>query len=254
MRTEMIGPERAKSLLSINKTNRNISERHVKEYAKMMANGDWDFTPQGITISKTGSLIDGQHRLNAIIKSGVTIKACVFIIDEHDTAMGVMIDRGKTRSTMDITGIPKDSVAIANFILRNIVDPGQSLISPYDTERFYQEHLKAFAWYEENVIQTHIRKLTNASIRSALLIRHMNNNYWLDQYLALIHLDFNGMCPGTQTLYRYTLNNSWHVDNRVSTFSLAYKVSSTEGRKISRIPPVITIGDAKEVVLSDIGK
>lgn len=251
MRTEMIGPGRAKELLEKNGTNRNISIGTVKAYAKMMRNGDWDFTPQGITISKTGNLIDGQHRLSAIIMADVTIPVCVFITSEHENAMGVMLDRGKIRSATDVTGIGKDIVSMANFILRHVlsVDGGPS--SPTDTKRFCEEHSKAISWYETNVPKTHVRTLSEASIRSALLIRYMAGENWLDQYMALNRLDFNGMNNGTQILYRYTIKRNMY---RKDVFSLAYKVSSSEGRKLTRIPSVITIGDAKDVIIRDVSK
>jgi len=50
-------------------TNRPISMRKVNDYAVEMLKGNWRFTHQGIGFSKKGFLIDGQHRLLAILQA-----------------------------------------------------------------------------------------------------------------------------------------------------------------------------------------
>ncbi len=39
-----------------------------------MREGHWDTTHQGIAIASDGTLVDGQHRLLAIVESGVTVR------------------------------------------------------------------------------------------------------------------------------------------------------------------------------------
>ncbi len=73
-----ITPEQARKWLSLNsKSNRRISVRTVEAYAREMVAGRWQLTHQAIAFNQTGELVDGQHRLNAIVASGVTIKAYV---------------------------------------------------------------------------------------------------------------------------------------------------------------------------------
>jgi hypothetical protein len=257
MRTEMIGPERAKELLLRNHSNRRISENQVKTYATMMSKGEWQYTPQGITISRSGNLIDGQTRLTAIIRSGVTIPLCVFIIDGHESALGIMMDRGKARSATDITGINKDSVHIANFLTRDIWDPdGGNIVSPPATKKFYDQHPSAFAWYEANIPTTHVKGLSEAAIRAALLVRYMAGSDWSGQFHALTTLDFNNMTQGTQTLYRFLIRytNVWGCARRIKIFGLAYRISNPSEYGLARIPPIIDSGDAYEIIKKDIGK
>lgn len=76
-RTEwvMVTPDVAKKLLGINyKNQRNVSQSRVEVYARDMEEGHWN--PQSqypIRISSDGQVIDGQHRLLAVIKSGISI-------------------------------------------------------------------------------------------------------------------------------------------------------------------------------------
>ena len=72
-----IGPAEARELLKLNTGNyRPINESYGRKLAKDMVEGKWDLT--GDTIKITDNLvIDGQHRLWAIIHSGVAIKTAV---------------------------------------------------------------------------------------------------------------------------------------------------------------------------------
>lgn len=92
---ESIGPEQARELLALNTANfRKPDPVRVGVYAKEMLNGNWQLN--GDTIKLNGSvLIDGQHRLLAIVKSGVTIQTIVVRGLESD---GKTVDRGKTRT------------------------------------------------------------------------------------------------------------------------------------------------------------
>lgn len=251
MRIEMIGPDRAIELLENNKTNRPISKNQVLRYADMMRAGQWQLTPQGITVSENGNLLDGQTRLSAIKVTGLTLPFCVFTMPGHENAMGVIFDRGKTRSAMEITGISKDSCEVSNFILREILS-GSSKIEPLQTQDFHRKHYRAFGWYESNITQSHTRALSVAAIRAALVVRYMGGVDWSDQYRALVALDYSSMNPGTQVLCRYLAKKEIHGGiQRVNIFALAYRVSGPAGQTLTRCPPCLDIGDARETVLHD---
>ena len=70
-----VTPDVAKQLLGINyDKQRNIQPSRVDVYSRDMANGNWNPLASGtIQISSDGKVVDGQHRLLAVIKSGVTI-------------------------------------------------------------------------------------------------------------------------------------------------------------------------------------
>lgn len=63
-----ITPELARQLLSNNKINRKIKPTIVERYAEQMEAGEWKFTGDTIKVDGEGMLLDGQHRLLAIIK------------------------------------------------------------------------------------------------------------------------------------------------------------------------------------------
>jgi sulfur carrier protein ThiS len=76
--TETITPMIAKALLGNAGPNRALSAHRVGMYASDMAAGRWKGkNGQTIVIDYNGQVIDGQHRLHAIILSGVTVTTLV---------------------------------------------------------------------------------------------------------------------------------------------------------------------------------
>ena len=52
--------------------NRNLSHGRVARYADDIQNGYWEIAHQGIAIDIYGCFIDEQHRLRAVVESGIT--------------------------------------------------------------------------------------------------------------------------------------------------------------------------------------
>lgn len=96
---ETITPEIAKELLSRNSGNRSINDVHVNRLAKQMSNNQFDLNGDAIRITDDGSLIDGQHRLSACVKSGVSFQS--LIVRGLPKKAFLTIDQGKHRSHGD---------------------------------------------------------------------------------------------------------------------------------------------------------
>src|SRR3954453_8673381 len=63
----------AQALLSMNTGNRPIIEKWVKTLADRMRRGAWILTGNTVIVASEGILNDGQHRLHAVVESGVTV-------------------------------------------------------------------------------------------------------------------------------------------------------------------------------------
>lgn len=66
-----------KWLAQSNTHNRALREGKVSAYARDMINGAWLFNGDAIRFAADGTLLDGQHRLAAVARSGVTIRSIV---------------------------------------------------------------------------------------------------------------------------------------------------------------------------------
>lgn len=100
IRKVLITPAVAEEYLRKNNSNRKLSITSVNFYAQQMGNGLWkEETSETIKIAKDGSLLDGQHRLSALIKYG---QAITFLIAEDlDPEVFTVLDTGKKRNAGD---------------------------------------------------------------------------------------------------------------------------------------------------------
>lgn len=104
----LVTPELACELLKLNmENNRNLTQTVVNKYSREMAEGQWMLSDP-IKFSTAAELIDGQHRLNAVVKSG-TSQLFVFILGYPKDSAEVL-DQGKKRTAKDIAGIRGDNV------------------------------------------------------------------------------------------------------------------------------------------------
>jgi hypothetical protein len=75
---ETITPERAAALLEKNHDGqRALSTTRVLAFAEDMRCGRWRLTHQGICLDVDGNLVDGQHRMWAIVEAGVPVRMVV---------------------------------------------------------------------------------------------------------------------------------------------------------------------------------
>ena len=95
-----ITPPMASIMLRNNTENRKLDSRHVQFLADQILSGKWQNNGQTIVIADDGTLMDGQHRLSAIIKANrpTQLGLCT---GAPKSAMST-IDNGKLRSTTDI--------------------------------------------------------------------------------------------------------------------------------------------------------
>lgn len=92
-----ITPAMAKDWLDTMEKNRKLNSERVSSYSNDIQNGRWTESVDLIGFNTSGRLCNGQHRLRAIIKSGVSIEAWV----AFDVPENAVIDKGRPRSTGD---------------------------------------------------------------------------------------------------------------------------------------------------------
>lgn len=94
-----ITPEIAKEILEKNHSNRTIRKSHVDRYARDMIAGKWQMNGEPIQIGENGTLKNGQHRLTAIIKTGIPVNMLVVTGVPEDVNT---YDTGAKRSHVDL--------------------------------------------------------------------------------------------------------------------------------------------------------
>lgn len=100
IKVELITPQKAQQWLASMGTNRNLRASMVEQIARDIRSGNWALNGESIKIDQDGRLVDGQHRLTAIIRSGRSVETVVVRGIGNDTVKTV--DTGALRTKGDV--------------------------------------------------------------------------------------------------------------------------------------------------------
>lgn len=100
VRIVRITPELAAEMLEKNRTNRKLVRRHVEILVGSLDRREWYMNGETIVFSWDGWLLNGQHRLTAIVESGVA--ADCMVVDGIDPEAFKTIDGGRVRRVGDV--------------------------------------------------------------------------------------------------------------------------------------------------------
>lgn len=106
----MITPEIAEQFLAKNTHNRNPKATNLKKVMRALTNGEWKLNGEAIKIAHDGTVLDGQHRLIAVVQTGIPMTTLVIRGLEHDTQE--TMDGGSPRSASDALRLRGESNAI----------------------------------------------------------------------------------------------------------------------------------------------
>ena len=114
----VVTPAMAKALLLKNTNNRTLREHQTRYLARELERDAWITNLDPIAVSTEGVLLNGQHRLSAIVRANKAAK--VLFTDDADPSVFPVTDRGLGRTVADATGLTNglvaDAVLIAYFL------------------------------------------------------------------------------------------------------------------------------------------
>ena len=163
-----VTPAHAEKWLEMNTGNRRVRPSHVRHLAKQMEQGRWMLSPEPIVFSPR-RLLDGQHRLSAVLMSGCTIEASVALVQNEDVFR--VLDQGINRNNSDLTGIPSPVLQPLQWLLKqsvNALRKGKIVID--DIERIKDENIFTLSHRVNEVIKPKDRRFKSAPFRAAYIM------------------------------------------------------------------------------------
>jgi hypothetical protein len=178
-----ITPEEAGDMLACNRKNRKLDKRNVSLLRDAIAQGEWYMNGEAIIFSADGALLNGQHRLHAIIAAGVSVD--VLVVRGVDPESFKTLDSGRVRRAGEVLAMDGEkngnNVASAIQALLAFVDAGGRL---YGGSCGHGR--KATAATCQRVLQAH------PAIRDS--VREMGRNpLYRSQHATLLHYLFSGV-------------------------------------------------------------
>lgn len=177
MSYELITPEFAANLLETNSNNRRLSKGTVTAYANDMIAGNWDESVGvAISIDENGILRDGQHRLMAIVESGVSIHMWIC----RNVSRDGIYDNNRKRSNTDQISIMRadfDNVykSTRYISVARVLAAGefsQRTVTPKELIDFTERNKDLLDGFFLNIPQTTIAKISLATVHLALFMAY----------------------------------------------------------------------------------
>jgi hypothetical protein len=94
----------AAQILEGNSNNRPLSDAHAKRIARQMSNGLWKINGETVKIGSTGDVLDGQHRLWAVIYAKVRVWL-IIVFGVQPDAFSTIDTIRKSRSGSDVLAV-----------------------------------------------------------------------------------------------------------------------------------------------------
>lgn len=150
----------ARALLERNTRNRKKSKMDIDDWSKEMKAGRWRETSQGIGIARDGIIVDGQHRLEAIVDSGVTCNMVVVV--GLDPEVFTVTDVGRRRTSSDALGMVGETSTTQLAAITRACYDFDSLLGGNRTNRKTRLHHDVLLAYRSGKEES-LREATRAS-------------------------------------------------------------------------------------------
>lgn len=248
-----VTPELAAAWLNLyNHGNRKMRRSHVKRMALLMENDEFSTTPQGIIFGLSGTLLDGQHRLQAIVETGIT--QSLLVIRHVDDSLFTKVDQGAKRSMVDLLGtdrrLQEPVSAIARMHFKRTATPEET-----------SEVLDAFGptiSYLLDVCGGAVKVRSSAPVRTGVALRmvaHPDRQEDIAQwYRAFVHMDFSSLPPSILALFRQadagklSMGSSVGRNEVIARTWATFDPNKTERSKIQINDPDSLVQDMREVI------
>lgn len=236
---EVITPAAASNMLeTINVKNRKIRPAVVSRYAAMMKSGDWKLSPEAIVIANTGRLLNGQHRLSAVAKSGVAVRFLVIRGPNEDVFE--VLDRGSVRSTADALQSEKRVTEVARLVL-SLFHGNTRMTNDPDVARVIGKISKVHADLMENC-STCAPLFSSVPFRLAAVARIMsgaNAGHVMSMYRNLILANIDDLPPMGHAIIKMHMTGrasaAGGLLNQIRNTGLAWSVFDPEKKYNTRV-------------------
>ena len=231
----LVTPAIAQSFLEKNTDNRSKRGWWSNSLASMIKRGEWITSHQGVAFDCSGKLIDGQHRLQAIVEANTAVTMLV-VTDVPNEAYKI-IDCGVKRTLSDLTGIIPRTAEVCRILAR-IGYGGNSVTSAYQCIEIYNTGVGEI---HDNLVEycgKQIKVFSSAPIRATavcMILDGYNQQYIKDLYSNMCHQKFNELPNIAQSFIRQVMDKKVIANNQADLIARSLKVFNPELKNTTRL-------------------
>lgn len=251
MKTQIINitPSIAKRLLSKNAGNRALNKGNLKYWERQLKEGTALLSHQGIAISGSLTcpkrLLDGQHRLQAIANTGISMKTALFTGCAEDTFK--VLDSGRGRTLSDRTALTKAELHAAGFFWRAyyVGNVDKSRMGPDEATAITEIIGEGVAHVDQGY---QARNLCRSWAKCAFILQYMEEgDSYYDDYRKGV---FERLPTSLLAMYRRVANTEMgqRISDTMNSFWMMSNAISNPDLKQVRLPHRASNKLVKEVV------
>ena len=229
-----VTPALAAKWLESNTNNRKQRGSYISDIASAMRRGEWQATHQGIAFAKCGKLLDGQHRLEALLRAKVDLD--MLVVTGLDEAAFSVIDVGAKRSIADTTKLSKRTAEVSKLIVKRLLgfnQPSAAQVSEVAQAGVEGAHEKLLSYCGSTRAF-----YASASVRGAavtLVLAGHDTEKVFKNYANLVLENYSEMNGMSQSLVRLVnAGNLGSKDQRI-TYTHALKALNPDNEQLTRL-------------------
>lgn len=255
-----VTPAKAAGWLKMNTINRPVRKQHVARLAQAMKRGEWVANHQAIALNGS-KLIDGQHRLMAVIESGLSFVE-MSVIADADTKHFDTIDIGVKRSNADIFREDMHVMMPINFVASLTI--GKSA-TPHQIQPIYSKLHSQVRELVNSAPRT-VKKFCSPVIRAAAIaaiLKGEDKAYVFDIYKNMCEYNIDQLPKVAQLFVRQltidsVVGNSKKIHGKDTYDLLArawtvFQKDNANLQKLSVKKAADKVGEVREVFRSALG-
>lgn len=240
-------PELATDLLERNGQNRPLSDQHVKRIANQIRQNKWRFNGDTIKIASTNDVLDGQHRLWAVIEAKKPVET-VIVYGIEKEAFSTIDTISRQRSGADVLSLAglqrhtRHTAEAIKWLLRwqrkclSTYRAPQNRIENSDVEEAFAKH-PTITDAVERVAK--LRRIVNPSIMGFLFYVIYNRDAYLAERLVAT-LENPARVALTDPIFKlrqYLTSDHERTKDPLMTIALAIKAvnAAKAGKKMERL-------------------
>lgn len=231
MKKMIITPDIARQMLEKNANNRPLSKKTLERYTRLMKDGEWGITTDAIGFDVNGRLMNGQHRLNAVIESGT--EQTFFVVDDLPCDSFGYTDEGRNRTASDVLFIGRGAkqCSVLAAIIRSHISLGKGY-RMRSSDAFRPSNEQILVEYDKNKdvydkiclccgrYYKKINFLTKAEVGGIFALLVISRNHDFD----VVDAFFEELFYGERNDKNIGLLRDKLIKNKINNYSLKYSV------------------------------
>lgn len=252
--TEIIGPVEAERYLARNLSNRKLRKQTVEQLAGVIRRGWWQTTHQGIAFDVDGNLLDGQHRLKAIVLSGMAVE--ITVTRGLQKSAFTVIDVGLKRNFNDLLDVGRSTGHIYTAMTRFLA---KKMSVTIDMVNEVKSNTQALSEELIEYAPTGVRFFSSAPVKVSAVLRMTDGqgkDYVKELYRNLTLVNLGLLPPIGTALNRQVFQGKANAANQNDTMArmwVCFDKSRANNQKIQISDPTSNLQEMRAAYIENFG-